>query len=273
MLCRSRPVILPAKTQWPDLLYKYKGGAHWTIIPGWTNNARQTLFSVGLSPRGGAMYIALNLVKAVCNLHITLLLIAPCDSVDTKARKENNESGVWCLTLRLVFSAAGAQCKRNCLSCCKPCWASKNVWLNKVQCMLLALSWKSHHAFHSWKSEVEEVGFAVWTFWSVEAASALWPSGMVVKCCMPGAVGGDWLLRWTCRTLCWCWANNASWVSMAAFQPGCAILLRFSISDWCHVRSRMWSTCCSGVMRCATAWGNVDWSCAGWFCSTSWARN
>ena len=36
-----------------------------TIIPGWTNNARQTLFSgCDLSPRGGAMYVALS--NAIC---------------------------------------------------------------------------------------------------------------------------------------------------------------------------------------------------------------
>ena len=110
--------------------------------------------------------------------------------------------------------------------------------------------------------------------WSVEACAGFWPSGIMVKACILGAVGGDWTLRWSWATRCCCWASKASWVSMAAFHRGCAILLRFSISDWCHVRSRMWSVCCSCVTFCATAWGNVDRSpLLGWFCMTSLARN
>ena len=42
---------------------------------------------------------------------------------------------------------------------------------------------------------MEEAGSAVWTFCSATSAAELWPSGMEVNVCIPGAVGGDWLLR------------------------------------------------------------------------------
>ena len=71
LLCRSRPVILPTMTQWPDCLLDSKAGKRRLIIPAWTawtNNARPTPFSgCGLSPRGGAMHVTKRLALAICN--------------------------------------------------------------------------------------------------------------------------------------------------------------------------------------------------------------
>ena len=85
-----------------------------------SHSARQTIFSGGdLSPRGGAMHM-LGKSGDSCmqgNLHITLLLIAPCDTVDIrKTRKESNlnpshqrlaESGSCCKTGEVVHPASG----------------------------------------------------------------------------------------------------------------------------------------------------------------------
>ena len=168
-----------------------------------------------------ALSIHKRLAPAICNKHITLLLIAPFDS-PTKTQ-------------------SGTLCSEDALFCKGKCWRHAE---SKIACLCcfnilgsqqtkgLACSPGVHTKHPMWTQNLMRLGLAALV---QELLRLLASHAKLTKkaCRMPDRDGGGNL---EAGMLDWAETGLGCWDSMAVFQAGLALVLfLLSTSIWCHV--------------------------------------